>query len=164
MDYIREELLRQRIAWSALLRGGQQSVETARQKQQEVYPAVGTEPETAELAAALRAAEVGRALSRQEAELVVQTLLRGQENLWQLPQEERMRQSESGAADGSRRSSGGGEVLRGQWSGTVAEAEKPERTNVRIVRPERSREQGAKELSRLIQQDSRRYDGGFALY
>lgn len=164
MDYIREELLRQRMVWSALLRGGQTGMEAARQEQQATYATVGgMELETAESVAALRAAEVGRALSRQEAELAVQTLLWGQETAWQPPQGEKLRQEDAGAAGRYRRASGG-EAFQEQRSGAMAETEKAGQGAVRIVRPERSREQGVKELSRLIQRDSRRYDGGFALY
>jgi hypothetical protein len=35
---------------------------------------------------------------------------------------------------------------------------------MQALRPETPGEQGVKELSRIIQRDSRRYDGGFTLY
>ncbi|MBQ7777759.1 MAG: hypothetical protein IJ396_02520 [Oscillibacter sp.] len=142
MDYIREELLRQRNAWAALLRSGQRTeAETSE-----------TRSGIAESGLAEPAAESSQAHGRYEAEKV---LLAAQRRLWPARQTRAARGRGGDAAE---------DMAAAGWAGGAELAGMTARPGLQGLRPESGREQGAKELSRLIERDSRRYDGGFALY
>lgn len=142
MDYIREELLRQRQAWSALLRSGQQT-----EREEQIAPAGGEAEHSpwAETAESRRRAVPGG----------TETLLpaangpgRQQRSA---PARRRASAAETAVVPGGGRVSGSAAGL------SVYPA-------MQALRPETMREQSVKELSRIVQRDSRRYDGGFTLY
>lgn len=141
MDYIREELLRQRNAWTALLRSGQRD---------EAEPL--TEHEETERRAQELAMENGQSYELRAAEMDVAAA--AQRGTGQVRRTNTVRRRREAAA---------AEVAVAGWSG-AANSSSPDRAVMPLLRPERRQEQGAKELSRVIQRDSRRYDGGFALY
>lgn len=141
MDYIREELLRQRNAWAALLRSGQRGE---------------TETPAEQQAAGSRAVESEMAADR----------------IYGLPaaEVEMTRVTPRGAGQARRRNTvdrrreaAAAEAAAVRW-GSAAAGSVSDHAVVPLLRPERRQEQGAKELSRVIQRDSRRYDGGFVLY
>lgn len=142
VDYIREELLRQRQAWSALLRSGQQT------EKEEPPRSAGAAAEEALLP--VEAAGSGRpdglvpAVSAPAA--------------WAEPESRRKKTP-------PRRSRGAAEERTSTAAdmGTAAPGAGVHPA-LRALRPETAGEAGVKELSRIIQRDSRRYDGGFTLY
>ena len=142
MDYIREELLRQRQAWSALLRSGQQT-----ETEERTQPAVGE----AENPLWADAAEGGRF-----------TASGGAETLPPAANGPGGRQRSAAA----RRRAAAGKTAAVPAGGSVSgnAAGLPVYPAMQALRPEMPGEQGVKELSRIIQRDSRRYDGGFTLY
>lgn len=141
MDYIREELLRQRSAWAALLRSGQRD---------EAEPL--TERGETEIKARELAMENGRSYGLRAAEMeMAAAAQRG------------TRQTRRTNTAKRRREAAAAETVAAGWSSAV-DGNESDRAVMPLLRPERRQEQGAKELSRVIQRDSRRYDGGFALY
>ena len=143
MDYIREELLRQRRAWSALLRSGQQT-----EKEEQPAPAGAG----AEQLLPVEAAESGRSTAEfalaEPAPTAVPNRGARQKNA-----PRRSRTSAAEAAAGATAANGG--------AGAAGMSVHPA---MQALRPESRGEAGVKELSRIIQRDSRRYDGGFTLY
>ena len=162
MDYIREELLRQRAAWAALLLG--QPVQETPEEERRAYGGDTAEntaaddamegPTVWERAMGLEASEAERrwtAMRRQE-ELLRRGRVRG------IGDTDMLRGS--GSAEAGVLQSG-----RGKQRNLPAEEEAlRERVELRILRPGREETQSAKRLSRVYQRDARRYDGGFALY
>lgn len=141
MDYIREELLRQRSAWAALLRSGQ------RDEAEPLTERGETESKARELAV-----EAGRTYGLRAAEMKMTAAApRG------------AGQARRRSTAKRRRETASAEVAAARWSSAVAGSGSG-RAAMPLLRPERRQEQGAKELSRVIQRDSRRYDGGFVLY
>ena len=143
MDYIREELLRQRRAWSALLRSGQQT-----EKEEQPAPAGAG----AEQLLPMEAAESGRRTAEFALAEPAPTAVpsRGAR------QKTAPRRSRVSAADAAVEVTG-----RGAGGGAAGVPVYPA---MQALRPESRGEAGVKELSRIIQRDSRRYDGGFTLY
>lgn len=142
MDYIREELLRQRNAWAALLRSGQRS--EGEDFAEQSGAAVNGLAKSAE--------ESGRANGQRGSKDILRTARR---RLWPARQEHTARRRDGGVSE---------EMTAAGWAGGAEPADVTVRPGLQNLRPETAREQGAKELSRVIQRDSRRYDGGFALY
>ena len=142
VDYIREELLRQRWVWSALLRSGQQ---TEKEEQ----------PETA-------AAEAERLLPMEGA-------LSGRRASFEPAVSAPAAISNRGARQKNtpaRRSASAAETVSGAAAASAGTGAVglPVYPAVQPLRPGTGRGQNVKELSHIIQRDSRRYDGGFTLY
>ena len=142
MDYIREELLRQRNAWAALLRSGQRD-ETETLSEQQAADSRVLEP----------AKETDRTYRLPAA--VAETAKSAPHGAGQARWRNTVKRR--GAVSAA-------EMEAVNWNGTAADGRDPDCAVMPILRPERRQEQGAKELSRIIQRDSRRYDGGFVLY
>ena len=131
MDYIQEELLRQKRALEALMTGSVRQME-----------------ETAESAEAERLREVQGA----------EEVLRGRmAAAWEMAGGERrgLRAGKTGTVETGRGRNGGAvqEIMAG---GAVRE--------VRYVNRGRTAQADVQAISRTIQRDARRYDGGFSLY
>lgn len=141
MDYIREELLRQRNAWAALLRSGQRDETETLSEQQAVDSRVLEPAKETDRTYGLPAAEAETAKTAPHGAGQARWRNTGK------------RRRETAAA----------EAAAVRWSNAVA-GSGSDHTALPLLRPERRQEQGAKELSRVIQRDSRRYDGGFVLY
>ena len=142
MDYIREELLRQRTILSVLMGGGQS-------KEQE-------EPETTGdgmLSGGQTGADArGQILAAWETETL--RPLHGRSGSTAIPAAERVGVAVFGDREAVRRRQ-------------VFSAEEEPAAPVYAVRYERTAPEadtGAKEFSRSIQRDARRYDGGFSIY
>ena len=162
MDYIREELLRQRAAWAALLLG--QPVQEALEAERRTYGGNMAEdaavdyamggPTVWEQAAGMEINEAERrwtAVERQE-ELFRRAAMRGDSGADVLQISGRAEMSVLQSDRGKQRNLPAGQTdLR-------------ERVELTVLRPDREETQGAKRLSRIYQRDARRYDGGFALY
>ena len=142
MNYIREELLRQRTILSVLMGGGQ--------------PNEPKEPEPnrdGTLSGGQADAGAGEQTRTVQETETIRTL-RGQSGRSEIPAAERM-----GTAVPAGRETA--------WRRQVFSAEEEMAVPVRAARYERTvmeADTGAKELSRSIQRDARRYDGGFSIY
>ena len=150
MDYIREELLRQRMVWSVLLLGGQ------RQEEREQAQAAMHAEESAAEAEAVWAREDGglpRPMADQE-----KSVLPAQSG------QTALNEGKSAAGPGGALQKGPGKTsLAAGQAGTGAALPEALAGSV-VFRRNVGGEQGAKALSRVFQRDARRYDGGFSLY
>lgn len=173
MDYIREELLRQRAALARLLLGGSGMQEEQTEEKQDTEDAAWGEC----------AGDAGEALfwsSRQatewqeEAELPWTVGMAEPEHRdfrWALPEQWTETavgyRSERAWAEEKILRPDGRTVLRSRRvTGSGGEVQEEETIPMVVTAPARAGAEAerAKELSRVFQRDARRYDGGFTLY
>ena len=176
MDYIREELLRQRAALSRLLLGRTEVEE--REEQNESVWADENRDDSVLLAgaeaffASRKLADRERLNPQGERTGSTETGYRdASDGFWEEAAGEVPAFAWSRTADGHRALRRGraervfttrdGTVVRGTEAGSLSGAE---RTVLETVWADEEKGTDARELSRIFQRDARRYDGGFTLY
>jgi len=161
MDYIREELLRQRAAWAALLLG--QPLQETEGAERKVRAGIAEEDDMA--GGGLKSVAVwGQSIRLRDSRAAQrQTVTIGQASL---------REARGGLHGTSAPQDGGmayemGNLREQRYAaGDLPPGQEgaQERVEMTILRPGKEGAQEAKRLSRIYQQDARRYDGGFTLY